>query len=40
MYVATAHGLPDMFIEHLSKAEVHFSVLHCLNLYSLKCTIM
>jgi len=27
---------PDLFIEHLSKAEVHFLALRCLNLYSLK----
>ena len=36
---STAHGPPDLFIEHLSKAEVHFLVLRCLNLYSLKCII-
>jgi len=29
-----------VYIEHLSKAEVHFLVLRCLNLYSLKCIII
>jgi len=28
------HGPTDLFIGHLSKAEVHFLVLRCLNLYS------
>ena len=32
---STAHVTPDLFIEHLSKAEVHFLVFRCLNLYSL-----
>ena len=27
---------PDLFIEHLNKAEVHFLVLRCLNWYSFK----
>ena len=38
-YISQPYTAHPMFIEHLSKAEVHFLVLRGLNLYSSKCAI-